>query len=274
MLARAKAAAKQNTDTAASGPRWVYLPVWGGLQTLIDALVEQLTAKGVVLETSAPVQQWTRNDQAAAVNPRDQGWTLTLADESAVHADRLVVAGPGGMIAELASASNETDLAAAAAAVPYAGVATLSLAYDTADTAIPKGAGFVVPAVEGRVILAGTFAHQKYPDRAPENRRVIRVFLGGGMNPGILNLSDAALIERAHEELHRFGLTRAKQPLWHRLQRWPNAMAQPTSATAASPPSALPPKPPASASSPTPAKESVSPTSSPKPNRKSNNCRI
>ena len=96
MLARAKAAAQnRGPDTAASGPRYgLFASLQGGLQTLIDALVEQLTAKGAVLETSAPVQQWTRNDQAATANPRDQGWTLTLADQSVVHADRLLSPDP------------------------------------------------------------------------------------------------------------------------------------------------------------------------------------
>ena len=41
------------------------------------------------------------------------------------------------------------------------------------------GFGFVVPTIERRQILAGSFASLKFPGRAPEGSVLIRVFLGG-----------------------------------------------------------------------------------------------
>ena len=59
-------------------------------------------------------------------------------------------------------------LAARLASVPYGSAATVSLAFREEEVSHPlNGFGFVVPAREGLSLLACTFAHRKYPGRAP-----------------------------------------------------------------------------------------------------------
>ena len=41
------------------------------------------------------------------------------------------------------------------------------------------GFGFLVPRSEGKRMLATTFVHNKFPHRAPEDRALLRCFLGG-----------------------------------------------------------------------------------------------
>ncbi len=50
--------------------------------------------------------------------------------------------------------------------------------------------GFVVPLTEKRRILAGSFASNKFAGRAPEGHVLIRVFVGGAMQPELLQLPD------------------------------------------------------------------------------------
>ena len=44
---------------------------------------------------------------------------------------------------------------------------------------LPEGFGFLVPAVEGRAMLACTFVHRKFLGRTPPGKAVFRAFLGG-----------------------------------------------------------------------------------------------
>ena len=85
--------------------------------------------------------------------------------------------------------------------------------------------GFVVPLSEKRRILAGSFASHKFSDRSPEGHVLIRVFMGGAMQPELLEKSDEELVRIAQEELSDLiGL--AGDPLVSRVVRWNDAMPQ------------------------------------------------
>ena len=57
---------------------------------------------------------------------------------------------------------------------------TVALGFDKeVRAALPAGFGFLVPRSEGKRMLAATFVHNKFPHRAPEDRALIRCFLGG-----------------------------------------------------------------------------------------------
>jgi oxygen-dependent protoporphyrinogen oxidase len=216
MMARSKQA---GAAAGAAGPRYgLFASFQHGLQELIDALATQLAAAGVTFRLNAPMQRWQRT---GAVD-----FDCILADGSSLTSEQLLIATNGPVASRLAEASQADALAAALQAIPYAGVVTLSLAFHRQNTSIPRGAGFVVPAIENRGIVAGTFAHQKYPDRCPNDLAMIRVFIGGALFEAHTQLVEGALVERAASELQRLGLVRG-QALWHRLCRWPSAMAQP-----------------------------------------------
>ena len=52
------------------------------------------------------------------------------------------------------------------------------------------GFGFVVPAIENRRIIAGSMASVKFPGRAPEGKVLLRVFVGGALQPGLGELPE------------------------------------------------------------------------------------
>ena len=66
---------------------------------------------------------------------------------------------------------------------------------------LPDGFGFLVPASEGRTMLACTFAHRKFLGRTPPGKAVLRAFLGGMKNEALLAETDAALVATVRREL-------------------------------------------------------------------------
>jgi len=103
---------------------------------------------------------------------------------------------------------------------------TVVLGYDEAvRAALPPGFGFLVPRTEGRKILAATFVHNKFPHRAPENRAIIRCFIGGSVAEQMFEQSENEIANAVEGELKSIlGLGAA--PLFTRVYKWRKAMAQ------------------------------------------------
>ncbi len=87
------------------------------------------------------------------------------------------------------------------------------------------GFGFVVPAVEQRQILSGSFSSVKYPGRAPDGQVLIRVFIGGALQAELLDLPDEGLQEIATRELAEL-MGIQGPPLLSRVARLPASMPQ------------------------------------------------
>jgi oxygen-dependent protoporphyrinogen oxidase len=150
---------------------------------------------------------------------------VATTEGACFDADRVILAGEAHGAARLLRYVHP-PLATLLDQIEYAGAATVSLGYRRADVPHPlDGFGFVVPRTEGKVVLAGTFSSVKYPGRAPDGHVLLRCFLGGALNAGVLAEDDAALIARARAALHEaLGVT--AQPVLTRLARWPASMPQ------------------------------------------------
>lgn len=209
MMARMKQ--QQAAARGASGPRYgLFLSLEGGLQTLVDALAAKL--EGADIRLGAPAEALARDGDA---------WVVRAGGRE-VRAARTVLALPAHAAARLAP----QPLAAELAAIPYAGVATVNLAFAAdACPVLPLAAGFVIPAVEGRSTIACTFAHQKYPGRVPAGTVLLRAFVGGALHEDRLGLDDAAMVAATLADL-RLYLGALPEPRLAQVHRWPKAMAQ------------------------------------------------
>jgi protoporphyrinogen/coproporphyrinogen III oxidase len=117
-------------------------------------------------------------------------------------------------------------LASELKAIPYSSSMTVALGFDKdVRAALPAGFGFLVPRSEGKRMLAATFVHNKFPHRAPEDRALIRCFLGGSRDEQILQLPDDEILGIVREELRQV-LGLGAEPLFSRVYRWRGAMAQ------------------------------------------------
>jgi len=88
-----------------------------------------------------------------------------------------------------------------------------------------NGFGFVVPMVEKRRILAGSFASVKFSGRAPDDCILTRTFVGGACQPELVDLPDEEIETLVSEELNEL-LGLAGQPIFREIIRWRGAMPQ------------------------------------------------
>jgi len=141
------------------------------------------------------------------------------------HFDAIIMAAPAQIAAELLRITSG-ELASELAAIQYTSSVTINLGYDrTVRDALPPGFGFLVPRSEGKRMLAATFVHNKFPHRAPDDRALLRCFVGGARNEQILQTPDEELVRIIRGELHQIiGLM--AEPLFTRVYRWKGAMAQ------------------------------------------------
>jgi len=116
-------------------------------------------------------------------------------------------------------------------AIPYSSSITVNLIYDEARLGrLPDGFGFLVPASEGRAMLACTFVHRKFLGRTPPGKAVLRAFLGGMKNDALQAGADAALVATVRRELSEIlggdVLGVRIEPEHTQVSRWRRAMAQ------------------------------------------------
>jgi len=213
-LGRAMLAARKKMADAAKKPAPpLFTSLRDGMQQMVDALVSQLDARA--LQKSAPVQ---------SVIAQDGGWTVSAGYESD-HFDALIIATPATAAANLLRMTDE-KLATELSEIRYSSSVTVTLGYDeNVRRSLPPGFGFLVPRSEGRRMLAATFVHNKFPHRAPENRALVRCFLGGARDEQILDLGDAEILCIVRAELKQIIKLEA-EPLFTRVYKWKAAMAQ------------------------------------------------
>jgi oxygen-dependent protoporphyrinogen oxidase len=213
-LGRAMLAARKKMGAAASGPAPpLFSSLKEGMQQMVDALVARLDANA--LKTSSPV---------LSVIPQDDGWTLSAGYQSD-HFDAVIIATPTHAAAAVLQDANG-DLARDLSEIKYSSSVTVTLGYDEkVRRSLPPGFGFLVPRSAGHRMLAATFVHNKFPHRAPENRAIVRCFLGGARDEQILEASEEEILAIVRHELRQIIALNA-EPLFARVYKWKSAMAQ------------------------------------------------
>jgi oxygen-dependent protoporphyrinogen oxidase len=187
-------------------------------------LLPVAVAAGLEVRTGATVRALRRTPRgfALVVGP------TTVAEE--VEADEVVLATPGAPTARLL-AGVAPAAAAELAAVEYASMAIVTLAFRAQDVAGLTGSGFLVPPVEGRVIKASTFSFNKWDwvraaGVGPEDEIVVmRCSLGRHREEQALQRTDEELVEIAlHDLADAIGLS--VRPVDSHVQRWGGALPQ------------------------------------------------
>ena len=97
-----------------------------------------------------------------------------------------------------------TELVSELSGIQYTSSLIVTLGYDQhVRASLPPGFGFLVPRSEGKRMLAATFVHNKFPFRAPEDRALLRCFLGGVRDELVLQLPDEEILRIVREELRQ-----------------------------------------------------------------------
>ena len=200
-----------------SGARWsLFVTLVGGMQELIDALAQRIPQGAIRL--NSPATRLSRDEEK-------KNWRITIKDSETISADAIIVATPAFQAAEILTPI-ANDAAAELKQIAYASTATVSLAYRREDFRRPPDSfGFVVPAIEGRKIMACTFSSLKYPGRAPEGHILLRAFVGGALQAKLFEEDDATMENNVRAELaDLLGVSAA--PIFARVWRYPHSMPQ------------------------------------------------
>jgi oxygen-dependent protoporphyrinogen oxidase len=223
--------------SVASGARYgQFLTLAGGLGMLPDRIVAALRQRGVRFVTGRAVSLAASRGTAPAPHapnhdaPATGPWTVHVGSDGTtaperLTADAVVMAVPAGVAAGLVMPI-DADLASDLNAIDYAGSAIISLGFARDDVAHPlDAAGMVVPRTANRRALAVSFSSSKFPGRTPAGCVLVRVFVGGALDPDILALTDEELIAVARTEVGVLIGARGR-PLVTRVDRWERAMPQ------------------------------------------------
>jgi protoporphyrinogen oxidase len=219
---RAMARTAQNTSNgkpaAPRAPRAIFTALRGGMQQLVDALTAQLDPASI--RVSTPVNAIAKNGS---------GWAIETACGQENY-DAVIFASPAWAVGKLL-APVDPVLGEDLSTVPYSSSITVNLIYDEKKLGtLPEGFGFLVPAVEGRAMLACTFAQRKFLGRTPPGKAVFRAFLGGIRNEHLMTEPDDKLVATVRRELSEILGARivnaATEPEYTQVTRWRRAMAQ------------------------------------------------
>ncbi len=208
---------EQARDRTSSGGRYsMFVAPREGVSSMVEAIASRLPASTVTLDT--PVAGLAQ-DQA--------GWSVAIGSRQQTprYFDAVILATPAPATARLVEPL-DSQLAEKLGRIHHAGCALVSLAYRREQVGHPlDGFGFVVPHVEKRRILSGSFASVKYPGCAPDDAVLMRVYIGGALQPELAELPDDQLLAIAQEELADLVQARG-EPLLTQISRRPHAMPQ------------------------------------------------
>ena len=185
-----------------------------GMQQLVDAVSAQLSPRALRLST--PLR---------GLELRGQEWLALKEGGGSEPYDHVIVATPAYVAAALLRGT-EQRVSAILDQVPYSSSVTVALGYDAGQfKREPEGFGFLVPWSEKKRMRACTYVHNKFPHRAPPDKRLLRVFLGGTRDKEAVSLSDTEILATVARELKEIiGLD--AEPRFTRIYRWNRAMAQ------------------------------------------------
>ena len=216
-LRRRRSEKAKRRQGQSGGARYdLFLSFKHGIQTLTDALRSALPPRTTSLRARV---------YRLRFEPERNLWAVWYGENQLVRATGVCLAVPAPRAAKIL-AHAVPDAADEIKGIRYASSATVNLTYNRDD--IPHaldGFGFVVPPSERRSILACTFSSVKYAGRAPQGQVLLRAFLGGDLQPGVLKFEDRKMEQAVRDDLrHYLGIKAPPRSAW--VRRFTESMAQ------------------------------------------------
>ena len=219
LIAAGKAMSKKDTrSTQTSGARYgLFRAPKDGMGCLVQWMVDAIDRTD--LRVNQTVESIAKNDRQ---------WRVTTA-EGSIDADAVVVT-TGASVAGQLLKSVDSELAAGLGTITAASSAIAVLAFDQLQfqSSLVKdfgGYGIICPYRLGRQAIACSFSSNKFSDRAPAGKILVRCFIGGALQAELVERPDAELAEIAMSEL-RHWLGVEGPPEWAKFYRWRNCMPQ------------------------------------------------
>ncbi|MNS22569.1 Protoporphyrinogen oxidase [compost metagenome] len=175
--------------------RSMFLTFKRGLSTLIEKLESELS--------SANILKGCGIDSISRVGDIYQ---LKLETGERYVVDGIILAIPAFACGKLMEGFAESDTFDS---VPYVSVANVALGYTASEIHTKlTGSGFVIPRSEGRLMTACTWTSSKWLHTAPEDKILLRAYIGRAGAEAPSNMEDQELVGKVREELREImGIT-------------------------------------------------------------------
>ncbi|WP_411345914.1 protoporphyrinogen oxidase [Paenibacillus sp. WLX1005] len=184
-----------------------------GLQSLTDRLEQQL-ATDVTFKL---------NTGAESIRYENGLYTIALSDGTTLEAEHVVVTVPAFAAAPLLQGHVDT---AALDQINYVSVANVVMAFDRKDIETEyDGSGFLVPRKEGRTITACTWTSTKWLHTSPDDRVLMRFYVGRDGQEQIVDESDEQITEKVLHDMRELMGIQAT-PLFTEITRLRRSMPQ------------------------------------------------
>jgi len=209
-----KTPAQKQAAKTASGARYrMFRAPKEGMGALVEAMATQLPPECVRL-----------NSLVAGLRRKGDRWRMSVNDSDESF-DGVILCTPGGVTAKILS-EVDGELADEVGQITRASAAVVMLGYERSQfERLVNGFGFVAPSIERRKIIAGSFASVKFAGRAPDGKLLLRVFVGGALQPELLELPDEQIVALVESELKDLlGATGSSQ--FAEVVRWNDVMPQ------------------------------------------------
>lgn len=187
LLATRKSRKKEDAAGAPSGRLTSFV---NGMSELVEALTDRL---GPAIRLATPATFVRRLDGG--------GWQVGIPG-GRIDADAVVMTGPSSEAATLMYPLDES-LAEDLNRIRTAPLAVVCLGYDATAAGPLPGFGFLVPRSEGVRMLGALWETSIYTNRAPEGKALLRVMIGGALDPDAAAVPDAELVQTVRDELQR-----------------------------------------------------------------------
>ncbi len=184
-----------------------------GMETMTQALAQALGDR-----------VWLNND-VQKIEKTEKGFRINRVQEDPIEFDMLVLATPAyalpHMVSELLPESCQYG-----STIPYNRLCLMGLGYkkDEIENAC-EGFGFLSPRNQDIRILGSIFNSSLFARRAPAGTRCFSVFIGGGLDPAVYDLSDDEIKQQCKNDLQHV-LEIHGDPTYEKLVRWEKAIPQ------------------------------------------------
>lgn len=194
-----------------AGPGGILMSFRGGVSALIGHLHEIIDAEWRLGE---PVHGVLRQN-----NQRGRYVLRTPSDTP--EFDRVVIASPSYAAAEMVT-DLDAGLGKRIGAIDYSPVAVVGLGYRQLDRELP-GFGLLTTTSAKLPVLGVLWDSSIFPDRAPEDGRILRLIIGGQRDPELVDQDEQGLVRTALEGVRAaMGLT--DEPDVTYVKRWPRGI--------------------------------------------------
>ncbi len=172
---------------------------------------------GVLIEALRPsIDRLCLGTRVAAVRPHE----VVLEDGTVESFDGIVLATSPNAIGPLLGLPEAERLSS----LKRTSSITVLAAFEKADVEALDGTGYVIAKGEGNALTACSWMHKKWPHMAPENKALLRVYIGSAFVPDLLTESDETIADFALRELRK--IQHVGNPIFTRVERHVDTMPQ------------------------------------------------